>query len=76
MSSPPNAAADSSPDRPINVACFDAAGRQRVTQVYLRDARIVVLQPSPGTSFYDWHGAAELASAVDQLRKRLPGTAQ
>ncbi|WP_170184995.1 hypothetical protein [Saccharothrix texasensis] len=55
---------------------MDAMGRPRTTEVFVRDGRVVVVQPSPGTAVYDWHGAAEMGSAVDQLRKQLPGGAR
>jgi hypothetical protein len=71
---PPTSSAGSSPDNPITVQCLDAFNRARVTQVYVRDGRVVVQQPSSGAALYDWHGAAELASAVDQLRRTLPGS--
>jgi len=67
-------AAGSSPDDPITVHCLDALGRQRSTRVFVRDGRVVVDQPAPGAAIYDWHGAAELSSAMDHARTLLPGT--
>ncbi|ROP36304.1 hypothetical protein EDD40_1569 [Saccharothrix texasensis] len=76
MPTPLSPSAGSSPENPITVQCMDAMGRPRTTEVFVRDGRVVVVQPSPGTAVYDWHGAAEMGSAVDQLRKQLPGGAR
>lgn len=49
---------------PIAVFCRDAVDQPRATTVFVRDHRVIVVQPEPGEASYDWVSASELTSAL------------